>query len=84
MRPVSVPAKKQLRLTVINVKLPVLRRIIALFTGELVLAVLGTVQEVAVITREDGQDILAEAHKLKWQPYQENGTDPIPTKGPDL
>lgn len=61
-----------LRLTIVNVKVPLWHRILALFNGELVLAVMGTVQDVAVVTRSDAQQMLADSHQKRWVPFQES------------
>lgn len=84
-RPVTIHGKQQLRLTIVNVKLPLLARLRALFSGELVLGIMGTVQDVAVITRADAQDLLDTSHQQKWVPYQDQTGGPsAPTKGPNL
>lgn len=73
-----------LRLTIVNIQVPFWRRVLALFRGELVLAIHGTVREVAVISRSDGQLLLARSHEAKWLPFQSPDADVAPTKGPSL
>jgi hypothetical protein len=83
-RPV-IPAVQQVRLTIVSLKVPFLRRLFALFNGELVLAVMGTVQDVAVVSRSEAQDILAQSHQQKWVPYRDaHASDPTPMQGPKL
>ncbi len=83
-RPV-IPAIQQVRLTIVSLKIPFLRRLFALFNGELVLAVMGTVQDVAVVSRSEAQDLLAQSHQQKWVPYQHaHASEPAPTEGPKL
>lgn len=73
---------KQVRMTVVRVAIPFWRR---LFAGELVLGILGTVEDVALLTRDQAQEMLTAGYQSKWVPYQDaQAVDPTPTKGPNL
>lgn len=80
-KPVTVPAKKQMRITLVNLKLPFLARLWALVSGELVIAVLGTVQEVALVSRDEAHQLMADGYQSKWLPYK---TDPASEAPPPL
>lgn len=74
-----IPATKQLRLTIVSVKIPFLRRVLALFRGELILGVMGTVQDVAVLSRSEAGELYAGGHHSTWLPYQQSpATDVAP------
>lgn len=81
-RPVTIPPKQALRMTLVRVHVPFLRR---LFAGEMVFGILGTVQDVALLTRDQAQEMLAAGYQSKWVPYQEAAaSEPAPVKGPNL
>ena len=81
-RPVTIRPTQKLRMTLVRVHVPFFRR---LFAGELVFGILGTVQDVALLSRSQAQEMLAAGYQQKWVPYQDaQATDPTPMKGPQL
>lgn len=83
-KPVRIGATQpHMRVTLVNLKLPWLARILTLFTGELILAVQGNVQDIAVVNRAQAQDIFESSRHQKWVPYMESSpAAPPPLKGP--
>ena len=83
-QPVTVPAipTRQVRMTIVQVRIPFWRR---LFARELILGVLGTVQDVALLTRSQGQEMLAQGYQSKWLPYEHHpATEPQPGPPPEV
>lgn len=79
------PTPKLLRVTIVRLKIPFLTRLLAIFNGELVLGIMGTVQDVAVLSRSDAQEIMDSEYTKKWVPYQEsNGGPSAPMRGPRI
>lgn len=71
-KPVTVPAlpgRPSVKLSVVRVRLPFWRR---LFSGELVFGVMGTVTDIALLTRSEAQTLLQAGHESRWLPYQES------------
>ena len=70
----------KLRLTLVRVHVPFLRR---LFSGELVLGIMGTVHDVKLLSRRDAYALMEAGHETTWLPYQESpATGPV--AGPPL
>jgi hypothetical protein len=80
-RPVTVAAKREVRMTLVRVHLPFWRR---WFSGEVVLGILGTVQDVALLTRAQAQACVEAGYQSKWVPYQESAAPTAPPKGPEV
>lgn len=84
-KPVTVPALPQrptVKLTVVRLKVPFWKR---LFASELVLGIMGTVTDVALLSREEAQTLLQAGHESRWLPYQSHpGTEPGPLAAPSI
>ena len=83
--PVLIHPKIQMRVTMVTVKLPFWARLLAMFSGELILAVQGMVQDVAVIDRPTAEQMFTHSRDAKWLPFQQNSNAAPPQfRGPTL
>lgn len=84
-KPVLIPPKRQMRVTMVTVKIPFWARLLALFSGELILAVQGMVQDVAVIDRPTAHEMFSQSRDAKWLPFQHSSDAAPPlVQGPHL
>lgn len=83
--PVLIQPKLQMRVTMVTVKIPFWARFLAMFSGELILAVQGMVQDVAVIDRPTAQQMFSQSRDAKWLPFQHHSDAAPPlVQGPHL
>lgn len=84
-KPVVIPSKLSMRVTMVTVKIPFWARFFAMFSGEIILAVQGMVQDVAVIDRPTAHEMFTHSRDAKWLPFQHSSdAAPPQLQGPHL